>query len=115
MPNAKMDKINTEIVRVTSKIYEHTAKAKELNEKLTELEKQKIEIENAEIIALYRREKLNEDQFAALLQETKKATSKNGAAGKNQTVDESEDETDDSSDGDSSIPIDDNTVMESDI
>ena len=100
MPNAKMDKINAEIVRVTSKIYEHTAKAKELNEKLTELEKQKIEIENAEIIALYRREKLNEDQFAALLQETKKSTSKNVAIGKNQTVDEGEDDTDDSSDWD---------------
>ena len=102
-----MDKINAEIVRVTSKIYEYTAKIKELNEKLGELEKQKIEIENAKIIALFRRENLNEDQFLTLIQETKKATSNNKLS--------KEVENDDSYDDDKSISDEIDIEAENDI
>jgi len=114
MSNPKIDKINSEIVRITSKVYEFTAKITELKEKLTDLEKQKIDIENAEIIALFRRENLNEDEFAVLLQEIKKSKAKDPTTNKNQPVLESEDDTDDSSDRSGTVLSDSDTDTESD-
>ena len=72
MGNPRIEKASADIARTKAKIAEYTAKATELTAKLRELEKQKINIENEEIIALFRREKLNEDEFAALLRMQKK-------------------------------------------
>ena len=60
MANAKIDKVNADITRTKEKITEYT-------KKLRDLEQKKIGLENEEIVALYRREKFNEDEFAALL------------------------------------------------
>ena len=60
MANSKINKVNTEIVRTKEKITDYT-------KKLRDLEQKKISLENEEIVALFRREKLNEDEFAALL------------------------------------------------
>ena len=61
MTNAKIKKVITAIEKVQEQIAE-------CQSKLRHLEKQKTQLENEEIIAMFRREKLNEDEFAALLQ-----------------------------------------------
>jgi len=105
-----------EIVRIKAKIYEFTAKTKELNQKLSELEKQKITIENEEIIALFRKEKLNEDEFAALVQSIKKSKGKEvSKSQENDLIDDSEDRKDDVSIGSGNIPDSNNSDMENDI
>lgn len=73
MSKSKIAKLNAEIARTKSRIDEHTTKITELSEKLEELEKQKINIENNEIVALFRREKLSEDEFLALLRSQRKS------------------------------------------
>ena len=59
--NPKIMKVNTAIDKTKEQIAE-------LQAKLKDLEKQKTQLENDEIVAMFRREKLNEDEFAALLQ-----------------------------------------------
>ena len=65
MVNPKIEKVKAYIVKTKAVIEEHQLKLKEL-------EKQKTQLENEEIVALFRREKLNEDEFAALLRSPKK-------------------------------------------
>ena len=60
MTNPKIEKVKAGIAKTQATIAEHQAKLKKL-------EAQKIELENAEIVAMYRRENLTEDDFAALL------------------------------------------------
>ena len=60
MTNPKIEKVNADIARTKARITEFT-------KKLRNLEQQKISLENEEIVALYRREKFSEDEFAALL------------------------------------------------
>jgi len=60
--------LNPKIVKVISAIDKTKEQIAELQAKQRELEKQKTQLENDEIIAMFRREKLNEDEFAALLQ-----------------------------------------------
>ena len=60
MINPKIEKVKANIIK-TKEIIEN------YQFKLKELEKQKIQLENEEIVALFRREKLNEDEFATLL------------------------------------------------
>ena len=61
MTNPKIKKVVANIARIKATIANY-------QDKLKELEKQKIQLENDEIVALFRREKLNEDEFASLLQ-----------------------------------------------
>jgi DNA-binding transcriptional regulator YiaG len=60
MTNPKIEKTKKEIVQTKAKIVEYQSK-------LRDLEQQKIDLENLEIIALYRKEKFSEEEFAALL------------------------------------------------
>lgn len=60
--------MNPKIIKVTAAIDKTKEQIAELQVKLKDLEKQKILLENDEIVAMFRREKLNEDEFAALLQ-----------------------------------------------
>ena len=114
MSNPKIDKINSEIVRVTAKIYEFTAKVTEYSDKLKDLEKQKVDIENAEIVALFRRENLNEDEFAMLLQEIKKSKQKDSTKNRNLPITENEYSTDDNSNRSGTILDDSDSDTESD-
>ena len=60
--------INPKIEKVTIAIEKIKGQIVDFQSKLKELEKQKYQLENEEIVAMFRREKLNEDEFAALLQ-----------------------------------------------
>ena len=60
MTNRKIERVNTAIDKTKAVIAEQQAK-------LRELERQKIQFENEEIVAMFRRERLNEDEFAKLL------------------------------------------------
>ena len=60
--------MNPKIIKVTAAIDKTKEQIAELQAKLKVLEKQKTQLENDEIVAMFRREKLNEDEFAALLQ-----------------------------------------------
>ena len=64
MINPKIEKVSAEIAKVKGKIAEYQAK-------LRDLEKQKTALENEEIVALFRREKLTEDELYNLLQSQK--------------------------------------------
>jgi len=66
MTNPKIEKVKTAIARTKDIIADQ-------QNKLRDLEKQKIQLENEEIIAMFRREKLNEDEFAALLRSGREA------------------------------------------
>lgn len=72
MTNAKIKKVNTSIEKLKAQIADFQAKTKEqmaeFQSKMKDLESQKIQYENEEIVAMFRREKLNEDEFATLLQ-----------------------------------------------
>jgi len=65
MINTKIEKVNADIARTKAKIAELTAK-------LRDQERHKIHLENEEIVALFRRENFNEDEFAALLRSQRK-------------------------------------------
>lgn len=75
MTNPKIIKVNAAISKTLEQIAFY-------QQKLKDLEKQKINLENEEVIAMFRREKLNEDEFAALLnsRRNKAATSFEGNA-----------------------------------
>ena len=64
--------LNPKIIKVNSAMEKTKEQIAELQTRLKDLEKQKIQLENDEIIAMFRREKLNEDDFAALLQTRRK-------------------------------------------
>ena len=59
---------NPKIIKVNAAIDKTKEQIAELQAKLKDLEKQKTQLENDEIVAMFRREKLNEDEFAVLLQ-----------------------------------------------
>ena len=59
---------NPKITKVNAAIDKTKEQIAELQTKLKDLEKQKTQLENDEIVAMFRREKLNEGEFAALLQ-----------------------------------------------
>ena len=65
MTNPRIEKVNSDIAKTKAKIAEYTVK-------LRALERQKINLENEEIVALYRRENFNDDEFTALLRSRKK-------------------------------------------
>ena len=65
MTNPKIEKVKANITKIKATIENNQAKLKEL-------EQEKIQLENDEIIALFRREKLNEDEFAELLRSQRK-------------------------------------------
>ncbi|MCL2588067.1 MAG: DUF4315 family protein [Oscillospiraceae bacterium] len=58
--NPKIERVNREIDKTKDKIAAQQAR-------LRDLEKQKTHLENEEIVALFRREKLSEDEFSALV------------------------------------------------
>ena len=66
MTNPKIERAKEDIVKTKAKISEYTSK-------LRELERYKVDLENLEIIALYRKENFNEDEFAALLRSQRNA------------------------------------------
>ena len=64
--------LNPKIIKVNTAIDKTKEQMAELQAKLRDLEKQKTQLENDEIVAMFRREQLNEDEFSALLQAGKK-------------------------------------------
>ena len=97
MASPKIEKVKASITKTKAAIVEHQTK-------LRELERQKIQLENEEIVAMFRREKLNEDEFAELLRgNTKNGRAKGNIHAKNaaQTLPEeiSTKDVNDSSDG----------------
>ena len=66
--NAKIERVNREIEKTKGKIATQQAR-------LRDLEQQKTNLENEEIVALFRREKLTETEFAALLRGQRNADS----------------------------------------
>jgi len=74
MPNPKIEKIKVEIERIENRIAGLSAKITELTGKLKEYKQIKTDLENEEIIALFRRENLTEDEFAALLKSQRENT-----------------------------------------
>lgn len=65
MTNPKIEKVKASIVKTKGIIADYQAK-------LRELERQKIQLENDEIVAMFRREKLDEDEFKELLRSSGK-------------------------------------------
>ena len=55
------------IERVAKEIDKTKGKIADLQNRLRDLERQKTNLENEKIVAMFRREKLSEDEFAALL------------------------------------------------
>lgn len=56
--------MNPKIKRVMEEIEKTKVKLAEQQARLRELERQKTELENAEIVAIFRKEKMTEDEFA---------------------------------------------------
>lgn len=56
--------MNPKIKKVTEEIEKTKVKIAEQQARLRELERQKTELENAEIVAIFRKEKMTEDEFA---------------------------------------------------
>lgn len=56
--------MNPKIQKVTEEIEKTKIKIAEVQARLRELERQKTELENAEIVAIFRKEKMTEDEFA---------------------------------------------------
>jgi len=63
--------MNAKLERTTTEIDKTKAKIAELQEKLRELEQQKVELENEEIVALFRKEKLNKNDLTAFIRSKK--------------------------------------------
>lgn len=61
--------MNSKIQKVTTDAEKIKAKITELQARLRELEQQRTELENAEIVAIFRKEKLTEDDFAAFVKQ----------------------------------------------
>ena len=56
--------MNPRIQKVMGEIEKTKTKIAEFQARLRELERQKTELENAEIVAIFRKEKMTEDEFA---------------------------------------------------
>lgn len=56
--------MNPRIQKVMEEIEKTKTKITEFQTRLRELERQKTELENAEIVAIFRKEKMTEDEFA---------------------------------------------------
>jgi hypothetical protein len=63
--------MNTRLQRVLTEIEKTKGKIAAYQEKLKSLEQQKIELENAQIVALFRKEKLTGNDLAAFIQSKK--------------------------------------------
>jgi len=59
--------MNPKIQKVMEEIEKTKTKIAELQARLRELERQKTELENAEIVAIFRKEKMTEEQFAQFI------------------------------------------------
>ena len=73
MTNPKIEKVNIAISKTKTQIADFQAKLKDL-------ENQKIMFENEEIVAMFRREKFNEDDLAKLRQKKKEQSVKQETA-----------------------------------
>lgn len=73
--NPKIEKINGEIEKTKEKMGT-------LQAHLRELERKKTEIENADIVAIFRKEKLSEDDLAALVRQMSSRSAPEKAAEK---------------------------------
>jgi hemerythrin-like domain-containing protein len=65
MQTPKIEKVKEQIAKTKDIIADYQAK-------LRELEKQKIDLENLAVIAMFRKEKLDEDEFSTLLHSMRK-------------------------------------------
>jgi hypothetical protein len=65
MQTPKIEKVKEKIAKTKDIIADYQAK-------LRELEKQKIDLENLAVIAMFRKEKLDEDEFSTLLHSMRK-------------------------------------------
>jgi hypothetical protein len=65
MTNPKIEKVKEQIAKTKEIIADYQAK-------LRELEKQKIDLENLAVIAMFRKEKLDENEFSQLLHSIRK-------------------------------------------
>ena len=65
MTNPKIEKVKEQIAKTKDIIAEYQAK-------LRDLEKQKIDLENLAVIAMFRKEKLDENEFSQLLHSMRK-------------------------------------------
>ena len=80
MTNAKkIEKTKSAIAKTKAIIADHQAK-------LRDLEKLKTQLENDEVVAMFRREKLNEDEFAALLRSQRKDDNAEDVAPQDQDI-----------------------------
>ena len=70
MTNPKIEKVKAAIAKTKATIADY-------QNRLKEQERQKIQLENDEIVAMFRRENLNEDEFKAIL--------RSGGSGKKQS------------------------------
>lgn len=68
--------MNPKLLKVKDEITKTKEKIADLQARLRELERQKTELENAEIVAIFRKEKMTEDEFAQFIS----AMSQKGAA-----------------------------------
>ena len=65
MTNPKIERVKEQIAKTKEIIADHQAK-------LRELEKQKTDLENLAIVAMFRKEKLDESEFSQLLRSCRK-------------------------------------------
>jgi len=65
MTNAKIERVKEQIAKTKEIIADYQAK-------LRELEKQKFDLENLAVVAMFRKEKLDEDEFSMLLHSMRK-------------------------------------------
>lgn len=59
--------MNPKLLKVMEEITKTKDKIADFQTKLRELERQKTELENAEIVAIFRKEKMTEDEFAQFI------------------------------------------------
>ncbi len=87
MTNPKIERVKEQISKTKEIIADYQAK-------LRELEKQKIDLENLAVIALFRKEKLDEDEFSLLLHSLRKDEPESAKAAA-PAIHKEEDESDD--------------------
>jgi len=59
--------MNPKLLKVKEEITKTKEKIADMQARLRELERQKTELENAEIVAIFRKEKMTEDEFAQFI------------------------------------------------
>lgn len=66
--------MNPKIEKISGEVEKTKAKIAELQARLRELERQRTELENAEIVAIFRKEKLTEDDFSTFVKQMRAHT-----------------------------------------